>query len=247
MDRLDKESAVPLYEQLKLSLSKKIEEHVLQEGERLPSEAELCAEFDVSRITVRRAVDELVEEGVLERRQGKGKFVASSRMSVQMMPMNEVVQGFYTRDTGRKQTHVISKKEYVANQHEREALALQEGDAVYVFTRQMMVDGNICMLDRSTFPAGRFPGLFDRVTDNMSTYRLLEQEYGVVMYCVHKEISHTYASAEQAKWLDCAVGTPLFRMSKVVRDPQGVPIHMSSSYMKADSVIFVTDNELLKG
>ncbi|MDY5350148.1 MAG: GntR family transcriptional regulator [Candidatus Ventricola sp.] len=247
MDRLDKESAVPLYEQLKLSLSKKIEEHVLQEGERLPSEAELCAEFDVSRITVRRAVDELVEEGVLERRQGKGTFVASSRMSVQMMPMNEVVQGFYTRDTGRKQTHVISKKEYVANQHEREALALQEGDAVYVFTRQMMVDGNICMLDRSTFPAGRFPGLFDRVTDNMSTYRLLEQEYGVVMYCVHKEISHTYASAEQAKWLDCAVGTPLFRMYKVVRDPQGVPIHMSSSYMKADSVIFVTDNELLKG
>ena len=115
MDRLDKESAVPLYEQLKLSLSKKIEEHVLQEGERLPSEAELCAEFDVSRITVRRAVDELVEEGVLERRQGKGTFVASSRMSVQMMPMNEVVQGFYTRDTGRKQTHVISKKEYVAN------------------------------------------------------------------------------------------------------------------------------------
>lgn len=247
MDRLDKESAVPLYEQLKLSLSKKIEEHVLQEGERLPSEAELCAEFDVSRITVRRAVDELVEEGVLERRQGKGTFVASSRMSVQVMPMNEVVQGFYTRDTGRKQTHVISKKEYVANQHEREALALQEGDAVYVFTRQMMVDGNICMLDRSTFPAGRFPGLFDRVTDNVSTYRLLEQEYGVVMYCVHKEISHTYASAEQAKWLDCAVGTPLFRMYKVVRDPQGVPIHMSSSYMKADSVIFVTDNELLKG
>ena len=247
MDRLDKESAVPLYEQLKLSLSKKIEEHVLQEGERLPSEAELCAEFDVSRITVRRAVDELVEEGVLERRQGKGTFVASSRMSVQVMPMNEVVQGFYTRDTGRKQTHVITKREYVANRHEREVLKLQEGDSVYVFTRQMMVDGEVYMLDRSTFPAGRYPGLFERVTDNMSTYRLLEEEYGVVMRCVHKEISHTYASAEQAKWLDCAVGTPLFRMYKVVRDPQGVPIHMSSSYMKADSIIFVTDNELLNG
>lgn len=247
MDRLDKESAVPLYEQLKLSLSKKIEEHVLQEGERLPSGAELCAEFDVSRITVRRAVDELVEEGVLERRQGKGTFVASSRMSVQVMPMNEVVQGFYTHDTGRKQTHVITKREYVSNRHEREVLKLQEGDSVYVFTRQMMVDGEVYMLDRSTFPAGRYPGLFERVTDNMSTYRLLEEEYGVVMRCVHKEISHTYASAEQAKWLDCAVGTPLFRMYKVVRDPQGVPIHMSSSYMKADSIIFVTDNELLNG
>lgn len=247
MDNLEKSSAVPLYEQLKLSLRKKVEERIWQEGERLPSEAELCADYGVSRITVRRAVDELVEEGVLERRQGKGTFVASSRVSVQMMSMNEIVQGFYTRDTGRKQTHVISKREYAANQHEREVLKLQEGDSVYVFTRQMMLDGEVCMLDRSTFPAGRFPGMFDRVTDNMSTYRLLEREYGVVMHCVHKEISHTYASADQAKWLGCAVGTPLFRMYKVVCDPQGVPIHMSSSYMKADSIIFVTDNELLRG
>ena len=86
MNNLEKSSAVPLYEQLKLSLRKKVDEQVWQEGQRLPSEAELCADYDVSRITVRRAVDELVEEGVLERRQGKGTFVASSRMSVQMMP-----------------------------------------------------------------------------------------------------------------------------------------------------------------
>ena len=224
-----------------------MDEQVWQEGQRLPSEAELCADYDVSRITVRRAVDELVEEGVLERRQGKGTFVASSRMSVQMMPMNVIMQGFYILDTERKQTNVITKREYEANRHEREVLRLQEGDSVYVFTRQMMLDGKVCMLDRSTFPAGRYPGLFERVTDNMSTYRLLVEEYGVVMHCVHKEIYHTYASVEQAKWLDCAVGTPLFRIYKVVYDPQGVPIHMSSSYMKADSIVFVTDNELLEG
>ncbi|MCI7736131.1 MAG: GntR family transcriptional regulator [Clostridiales bacterium] len=247
MNNLEKSSAVPLYEQLKLSLRKKVDEQVWQEGQRLPSEAELCADYDVSRITVRRAVDELVEEGVLERRQGKGTFVASSRMSVQMMPMNVIMQGFYILDTERKQTNVITKREYEANRHEREVLRLQEGDSVYVFTRQMMLDGKVCMLDRSTFPAGRYPGLFERVTDNMSTYRLLVEEYGVVMHCVHKEISHTYASAEQAKWLDCPVGTPLFRIYKVVYDPQGVPIHMSSSYMKADSIVFVTDNELLEG
>lgn len=247
MNNLEKSSAVPLYEQLKLSLRKKVDEQVWQEGQRLPSEAELCADYDVSRITVRRAVDELVEEGVLERRQGKGTFVASSRMSVQMMPMNVIMQGFYILDTERKQTNVITKREYEANRHEREVLGLQEGDSVYVFTRQMMLDGKVCMLDRSTFPAGRYPGLFERVTDNMSTYRLLVEEYGVVMHCVHKEISHTYASAEQAKWLDCPVGTPLFRIYKVVYDPQGVPIHMSSSYMKADSIVFVTDNELLEG
>lgn len=116
-----------------------------------------------------------------------------------------------------------------------------------ILTRQMFVDGKICMLDRSTYPAKRYPGFFEKVENNMSTYKLLEREYGVVIHCVHKEISHTYASSEQAKLLGCAIGTPLFKMYKIVCDPQNVPIHMSSTYMKADSIIFVADNEPIEG
>ena len=79
MEQLDTNNAVPLYEQLRVALRERLDSGVLDPGERLPSETELCQKYGVSRITVRRAVDELVEEGILERRQGKGTFVAPKR------------------------------------------------------------------------------------------------------------------------------------------------------------------------
>ena len=82
MEQLDTNNAVPLYEQLRVALRERLDSGVLDPGERLPSEAELCRKYGVSRITVRRAVDELVEEGILERRQGKGTFVAPKRAVV---------------------------------------------------------------------------------------------------------------------------------------------------------------------
>ena len=70
MKPLDNNNAVPLYEQMMMMLRERLENHVLDAGEKLPSEAELCKSYGVSRITVRRAIDELVEEGYLEKKQG---------------------------------------------------------------------------------------------------------------------------------------------------------------------------------
>lgn len=76
---LDRTSAVPFYAQLKQALLKKIEEGVYAPGQMIPTEAELCRHFGVSRHTVRRALSELVQEGVVYRVPGKGTFVARPR------------------------------------------------------------------------------------------------------------------------------------------------------------------------
>ena len=70
MDARDYNNAVPLDEELRVALLEGLDSGVRDPGERLPSETELCQKYGVSRITVRRAVDELVEEGILARRQG---------------------------------------------------------------------------------------------------------------------------------------------------------------------------------
>ena len=87
---LDQNSAVPLYEQLKGAISADIISGVYKPGTRLPSEAELEAEYGVSRITVRRAVKELVAEGFIVKKQGKGTFVRSVR-SLSVCHETEVV------------------------------------------------------------------------------------------------------------------------------------------------------------
>ena len=96
MKPLDNNNAVPLYEQMMMMFRERLDNHVLDAGEKLPSEAELCKSYGVSRITVRRAIDELVEEGYLEKKQGKGTFVTQKRAAVPVMSISE-----HPADTGR--------------------------------------------------------------------------------------------------------------------------------------------------
>ena len=240
MDRLNGNNIVPLYEQLKIELNERIENKILEEGQKLPSEAELCKSYGVSRITVRRAVDELVEEGVLERRQGKGTFVACKRTPLAMMTVDGL--GFSDRLHSRRKSIVISKKEYQATKHECEILHLDKDDTVYVFTRQIMLDGKPWMIDRCIYPAKRYHGFYEKVKDDVSTYQILREDYHVIMKRAHKEISLTFATNEQAKILECQPGTPLFKVYKIVYDEKDMPVHISTTYSNAQHVVFVLES-----
>ena len=91
---LDQNAAMPLYEQLKLAIKKGIKSGEYPPGSRMPSEAEMEKLYDVSRITVRRAVKELCEEEILARKQGRGTFVLNSA-GVSYNRLDRNVGGFH--------------------------------------------------------------------------------------------------------------------------------------------------------
>ena len=248
MSSLDNTIAVPLYEQLTTTLRERIDTHVFNFGEKIPSEAELCQKYGVSRITVRRAIDELVEEGYLERKQGKGTFVAQKRSPVTIMSFGEnVTEGFssrYNSKIGRVKGIIVSKKEYVANKNEQSLLNLSEGDNVLILTRLMVLDGKPWMIDRATYPAKRFPGFFDVITDGVSTYQVMREAYHVHMSKAHREITLAQATTEQGKLLGCPPSTPLFRIFKVVYDDQNNPVHLSATYSQAENVVLKVENSI---
>ena len=246
MKPLDNNNAVPLYEQMMMMLRERLDNHVLDAGEKLPSEAELCKSYGVSRITVRRAIDELVEEGYLEKKQGKGTFVTPKRAAVPVMSISENAtvgfSGRYGQDSGRLHSIVISKKEYKANRNEQKMLNLDEGDEVLVLTRLMILDDKPWMIDRATYSAKRYPGFLEQIEDGVSTYNIMCEQYGVRMRRAYREITLAYATNEQAKMLGCAPSAPLFKTFKVVYDEQGLPVHMSSTYTQADNVVLTVEN-----
>ena len=242
--KLDANNAVPLYEQLKITLQSQLGTKLYAPGERLPAESELCAKYGVSRVTVRRALDDLVADGVLERKQGKGTFVAQAKSRVTMKPLNDMGGGFSDTqypEGSVKHTRVISKKEYVSNAMEQEALGIGPGDKVQVFLRLMLVDKAPLFLDRATYAADRFPGLFDQVKDDVSTYKILREQFGVRIMHAKKELGLAYATEEQAALLGCPVGAPLFRVFKWVKDEKGRPVHLSNLYFVADRIVFTYD------
>ena len=246
MKPLDNNNAVPLYEQMMMMLRERLDNHVLDAGEKLPSEAELCKSYGVSRITVRRAIDELVEEGYLEKKQGKGTFVTKKRAAIPVMSISENAtvgfSGRYGQDSGRLHSIVISKKEYKANRNEQKMLNLEEGDEVLVLTRLMILDDKPWMIDRATYSAKRYPGFLEQIEDGVSTYNIMCEQYGVRMRRAYREITLAYTTNEQAKMLGCAPSAPLFKTFKVVYDEQGLPVHMSSTYTQADNVVLTVEN-----
>ncbi len=243
--KLDMNSMSPLYAQMKILLQEQIATHVLSPGERLPSEAALCEKYEVSRVTVRRALDELVDEGELVRKQGKGTFVAAKKASVRMRSFNSMSGGFSDSQsfTSSKGIRVISKKEYESNPLEWETLGLRKGDRVLVLLRLMLLDGEPFMIDRAVYPAQRFPGFFDKVVDDVSTYKILREQYGVEALYTFKALGIAYATDEQAKLLRCQPGAALFRMFKRVRDQDGAPVHISNLYYPADRIVFTDEGE----
>ncbi len=243
--KLDGNSAVPLYEQMKIQLQEQIAAHIYAAGDRLPAEKELCEKYGVSRVTLRRAVDELVAEGILERKQGKGTFVAAKKCRVIFRKMNSIGGGFTDAvypDTD-KHTIVVSKKEYICNALEREKLGLSKDERVLVLLRLMTLDGQPFMIDRAVYPVNRFPGLFDRVKDDVSTYAILREDYGIHRLTSQRELGLAYATDEQAKLLGCSAGAPLFRIFKQVCDTEGNPVHLSNLFFSVDRIVFTDDGE----
>ena len=242
---LDANNCVPLYEQVKINLQSQMTSRVFSPGERLPSETELCKTFGVSRITIRRALDDLVNEGILERKQGKGTFVAERKSEIKIRPLNNLGGGFTdSRAPGMQQSiRLISKKECACGKMERETLGLHEGDMVLVFDRLMITDGTPMMIDHAVYPAQRFHGMLDQVQDNVSTYKILREQYRILAYRTKKEISLAYATEEQAALLNCSVGAPLFRVFKQVHTESNEPIHLSILLFAADRTIFTYEND----
>jgi len=229
------ESYTTLYEQMMQHLRVAIRTRQYVPGQRLPSEAELCQQFGVSRITARRAVQELVNEGLLERKQGKGTFVGYPKIAIRVMALDGF-QGFSKMRDGDSYVRVVRKDQRGATNKEAAMLGVQPGAPVYELTRVLEVDGLPISLDRSIYDVNRLPGFLDLISDNVSTYELMAKKYGLENMRVTKEITATLARPDEARHLQCNTGDTLFLVAKTTYAKDGLPNHCSFYLMCADRV-----------
>ncbi len=148
--KLSLDSDIPLYAQLVGIIKRHISSGALQTGELLPSESELCRALDISRNTVRQAIGELEEEGLVVRKRGKGTFVVdpnSYHRGVRYSFTTEVSSlGKYPSST-LVDFGIIRPDSSICKK-----MDLQEGTSVYCFTRVRNVDGRPLILETSYYP-----------------------------------------------------------------------------------------------
>lgn len=238
---LQQNTSIPLYEQLKQAIKADIAARIYQSGDRMPSEQELEGKYEVSRITVRRAVAELCEEGILERKQGKGTFVLNTKVKARF----DRVTGFsdYMYSVGKRpETPVIEKVKLKASGRLADDLQIRTGAPLMYLKRLMKCDGKIYMIDECYFPMERFLGIWEKYQKDRSAYKFLREEYGILIHDFYKELSVRGATKEEAVLLECAPGTPLFDIYKVTYNGNGIPIQISKDACLGEYASYVITN-----
>ncbi len=222
--------AEPLYLQLVRKIRNEVESGEYTPGQRLPSEQEMCALYGVSRITVRKALEKLNEEDVLERKQGKGTFVSVSGPR----KVFRKIQSFHSACEGvgkKASTKVIYVKSCSAEEQDRLELQLPKNSRVVETCRIQMADSVPVMLE-----INRFSMAYSYLLDsdlNGSLYNLLS-EYGVEPAHAQHDISLCRATDKQASLLSIDSGAPLIFLHEVIYDQKGRPLHTSRQYIRGD-------------
>ena len=190
---LNYDSFIPLYYQLKEIFLDKIENKELQEGDLIPSENELQQIYDVSRSTVRNAIQLLVNEGLVEKKKGKGTFVKRRKIEEQLPVLKSFTQEMAGMDAGKK---VISARYIRPSPAVRTRLNLAAGERVFSLKRLMLVDGNPLGLLHSYIPA-KFKLSLDE-DYSQSLYRILEKS-GVRLKDADQTIEASVSNKEQTR------------------------------------------------
>ncbi|MED1471644.1 GntR family transcriptional regulator [Bacillus salipaludis] len=227
--KLNNSISTPLYDQLKQNIKDAIDKGTYKQGEKLPNETELCEIFGVSRITVRRAIQELADEGFLERKQGKGTFVTRKKIERELVS----VDGFtdFSKHLGKNPSkRILVCEEIKATPKIAEALKIAVDSPVLRLVRLMFIDDLPFTLDEAHYSLERFPNLTEHFLDSASTYEALKKVYNVNLNAcsTHKTITVTPATSLEAEYLNCEIGDTLFNIDKIVFNENKVPIHTSN-------------------
>ena len=214
--------AGPLYRQAKRELQRLVESGRYGPGDTLPSEAVLAQALAVSIGTLRKAVDELVHEHVLVRRQGKGTYVAlhnGDRFPFQFFHVEPRVDG--TQPAGGA-SQEFPKVECVgfakakADEAEAGALRLKAGDAVLRIDNRLALAGRPVVHDRMVLSAQLFRGLGEkRFIERPSTvYALYQSDHGITVLRAHERARAVAASRDTARILGVPVGLPVLEVHR---------------------------------
>jgi len=239
---MQKETATPgfqpLYEQIKQLILSALSDGEWLPGAAIPSEMELARRYQVSQGTVRKALDELVMDNILVRRQGKGTFVATHAddgtvyrflrlMSLdgkQEYPHSEFIE--FSR--GKADTQLANR------------LGISSGGAVVILRRVLRFSGEPVVYDDIRLPAALLKGMSiamieDHVNAHRGTlYSLYETQYQIRIISAHERIRATLANELVAPLLGVQIGAPLLSIERVAFTYQNQPVEWRMSYVNTE-------------
>jgi len=215
------ETPIPLYYKLYVDLKESLNSGKYQKGDKLPTEKELCQQYSISRLTVRRAMDELRREGFIERLKGKGTFVTGSKREEQLA----ILTGFTdeARKRGSETRSVVLENKLVRVPADAVELFDIPADAMVVLLKRVrFLEGEPYAIEEAYLNVGadiRFLNITQRDMEKESLYGILRKEFNINISYAEEEMELTRLKKEEARFLrqeqdDCAIMRKRFTYTK---------------------------------
>jgi len=238
-------SNIPYYIQLEEILKERIRRGELKPGDQLPGEFELCEQYGISRTVVRQALHEIELEGLIQKKKGKGTFVAEPKINENLV---QKLTGFYQDMSSRGQTpktqvlrfEVIPASTKIAN-----LLHLSPGTLVHCIERLRSVSDAPIVLVTTYIPYHLCPTLNQYDLTNQSLYGILENEFGLQISHGRRSIEAVSANEREAQLLEVSQGSPLILLDSVTYLADDTPMEYYHAVHRGDRSRFVV--ELVRG
>ena len=237
------EDKSPKYFIVKKAIVENIDNDLYHSNEAIPSEKKLMEFYNVSRITIRKAIDELVTEGYLYKIQGKGTYVKADEGSNNLFSITSSTEDVQKMGMKPSKKTKISSIEF-ASPKRAKALEISTNDQVEVIGRISYADLEPLNYTIAFLPEKIFPGLTEYDLEHESLYKLINDQYGVRITKARRTIEAVLAKDEIAKYLELEEGMPviLFRcVTYGIVNGKETPIEYFKCYYRTDKYKFYID------
>lgn len=229
---LDKDNPVPLMIQLKNAIEKQIIEGVF--ADQLPSERELMRRYDVSRSTVREAINALVREGVLVKKHGKGTYVSIKPIDSwlgQLSSTTEVIRGLGMKPGAK----LIEFKRVTPPEKVQEYTGFKEA---YFLKRLRLADGKPIGLEQQYYPLFIGEQLQEYKLDDVTLYDVIQQELGIPFLEANQKITTGSISEQDMEYLKVDAGIQTLKAERIIKGQNETIIEYEEAFYRGDMYAF---------
>ncbi len=225
----------PLYRHIQSGLKEKITSGFYPEGSMLPSEHELCEIYGATRMTVRQALKELVNEGYITRKHGKGSTVSAMRKSLGLLSLKG-----WTEVVGASQRHGVTTilsgplDLHLPNPVFKHLMSEEEDKKFFVLNRLRSVENDPIMVETTFISSTSLPDFNDEPLIDGSVFKTLFMKYGIDVQDMVQEVKAVSAEKEIAVHLKCKVKSPVLHILRRYKTSKPGFFLYSSTFCNTD-------------
>ncbi|MFJ5964468.1 GntR family transcriptional regulator [Bacillus sp. NPDC093026] len=229
---IDKQSPIPMYHQIMENLKKQIENGTLAPDTLIPSEREYAERFGISRMTVRQALSNLVNEGYLYRQKGKGTFVNRKKFEQTLQGLTSFTEDMRQRGL-KASSQLLDFNKITCPEHLLSVLQLSDSDFLYEFKRIRLANDEPMAIETSYIPE-KFAGSLTKEHLTGSLYEYMENNTGLAIAHAKQELEANVATKAEAHLLSISTGAPVLSIARTTYFQNDLPFEYVLSVYRGD-------------